>query len=94
MENGREIVIENDKLNLNFHHLRQKEDTIQQDEDIKEDKNDITNVNDYIKETENENENEDQRRIIYLRLVKMICMVLEFFLCIAFLVVESVIKLK
>ena len=94
MENGREIIIENDKLNLNFHHLRQKEDTIQQDEDIKEDKNDITNVNDYIKETENENENEDQRRIIYLRLVKMICMAIEFFLCIAFLVVESVIKEK
>ena len=94
MENGREIVIENDKLNLNFHRNRLNIDTIQQSEDVKEDKNEITNVNDYIKETENENENENQRKEIYLRLTKMICMVLEFFLCIAFVVVENVIKEK
>ena len=93
MENARDIVIENDNLNLNFHHYRKKVDTIQQDEDIKENKNEITNVNDYITETENEIDNENKREI-YLRLVKIICMALEFFLCIAFTVVVSVIKEK
>ena len=94
MENARDIVIENDNLNLNFHHNKKKVDTIQQDEDIKEDKNEITNVNDYIMETEKEIDNENKRREIYLRLVKIICLVLEFFLCIAFTVVVSVIKEK
>ena len=93
---SQEIKIENDKLNLNF--SKKKMETMKESEDIKEDINNITNVNDYIKETENEienkNKNEIQRQEFYLRLVKIFCMTLEFFLCIAFIVVVDVIKEK
>ena len=93
---SQEIKNENDKMNLNF--SKKKLENIKEFEDIKEDKNNITNVNDIIKETEteneNKNENENQRQEIYLRLVKIFCMTLEFFLCIAFTVVVNVIKEK
>ena len=58
---SQEIKIENDKLNLNF--SKKKMETMKESEDIKEDINNITNVNDYIKETENEIENKNKNEI-------------------------------
>lgn len=46
------------------------------------------------RENKSKNENENKRYDLYLRFVQIFCMIIEFILCIAFTVVETVIKDK
>lgn len=49
---------------------------------------------DVLIKNNSKNENENQRYDLYLRFVQIFCMIIEFILCIAFTVVETVIKDK